>query len=86
MLLNILIVIVVIIVIYFVLNSDLLDKFLTKTENFVPYKRNPYGYWRTGADPLNYYQMNAYRKPYRYPYTYHTSFPYPYETNYPLFL
>lgn len=53
-------------------------------ENFVPYKRKPYNYWSTGADPLNYYRLPAYRKPYRYPYKYHTSYPYDYNTYYPL--
>ena len=86
MLLTVITVIVIIIVIYFVLNSTLLEDLLKKVEGFVPYKRNPYGYWRTGADPLNYYQMTAYRKPYRYPYQYHTSYPYSYRTYYPLFL
>ena len=86
MLTTIIIVIIVIIVLYYLLNSKILENILARVETFVPYKRNPYGYWRTGADPLNYYKMTAYRKPYRYPYKYHTSYPYSYQTYYPVFL
>ena len=51
MLTTIIIVIIVIIVLYYLLNSKILENILAKVETFVPYKRNPYGYWRTGADP-----------------------------------
>lgn len=52
-------------------------------ENFVPYKRKPFNIWETGSTPLNYYTLPAYKKPYRYPFKYHTTYPYSYLRYYP---
>ena len=49
-------------------------------ENFETYFYDPYGYGSTGADPLTFYKYPIYRKPYRYPFKYYSSFPYPYLT------
>lgn len=52
-------------------------------ENFETYYYDPFNYGTTGADPLSFYKYPIYRKPYRYPYKYYSSFPYPYLTYYP---
>lgn len=62
-------------------------------ENFVTYKRwgfnlsDPskkiYTNWDTGSSPLNYYTLPIYKKPYRYPFMYHTSYPISTMRNYP---
>jgi len=58
--------------------------YLKLVEPFVPYKRLPLNYWTTGADPLNYYILPSYNKPYRYPFKYYTSYPYSYRRYYPV--
>jgi len=55
-------------------------------ETFVPYKKKPFNEWDTGSDPLNYYTLPIYNKPYRYPFKYHTTYPYSYLRNYPTHL
>ena len=52
-------------------------------ENFETYFYDPFNYGSTGSDPLSFYKYPIYRKPYRYPYKYYSSFPYPYLTYYP---
>ena len=54
-----------------------------KYEHFVPYYQQKTNRWSTGADPLSYYEYNIYRKPYRHPFKYQTSYPYPYRKSYP---
>ena len=46
-------------------------------EAFQDYKLLPYGEVYSGNDPLYFYNYNRYRKPYRWPYQYHSSYPYP---------
>ena len=45
-------------------------------EQFQNYVLQPYGYVKTGADPLYFYNRNIYRKPYRWPFKFHSSYPY----------
>ncbi len=52
-------------------------------ENYETYFYDPFNYGTTGSDPLSFYKYPIYRKPYRYPYQYYSSFPYPYLTYYP---
>ncbi len=59
-------------------------------ENFVTYRRwgingskKMYPEWDTGSSPLNYYTLPIYKKPYRYPYVYHSSYPIAGMRNYP---
>ena len=49
---------------------------LTYTECFQNYKLSPYGEVYTGNDPLYFYKYNRYRKPYRWPFRYLSSYPY----------
>ena len=77
-----LLVIIVVVVGYLVLQKD---KWL-KMETFVPYKKKQFNEWDTGSDPLNYYTLPIYNKPYRYPFKYHTTYPYSYLRNYPTHL
>ena len=46
-------------------------------EAFQDYKLFPYGEVYSGSDPLYFYKYNRYRKPYRWPYRYYSSYPYP---------
>lgn len=47
------------------------------SEYFQDYKMCPYGEVYSGNDPLYFYNYNRYRKPYRWPYKYYSSYPYP---------
>jgi len=47
------------------------------SEFFQDYKMCPYGEVYSGNDPLYFYNYNRYRKPYRWPYKYYSSYPYP---------
>ncbi len=47
-------------------------------ENFQTYFYDPFNYGTTGADPLTFYKYPVYRKPYRYPFQFYSSYPYPY--------
>ena len=49
----------------------------SSSEYFQDYKMCPYGEVYSGNDPLYFYNYNRYRKPYRWPYKYHSSYPYP---------
>ena len=46
-------------------------------EGFETYKRNPYGYYESGASHLNFYEFPTYRKPYMYPQQFFKSYPVP---------
>lgn len=46
-------------------------------EGWEDYRRPPYGYVSTGADPIYYYRRDRYRKPYRWPFRFSQSYPYP---------
>lgn len=48
-----------------------------KSELFQDYKLFPYGEVYSGNDPLYFYNYNRYRKPYRWPFKYYSSYPYP---------
>lgn len=52
-------------------------------EGWQSYSIPPYNYVKTGADPLYVYQRNRYRKPYRYPFKFISSYPYPHQTHLP---
>ena len=78
-LVTLLLVIIVGVVGYLVLQKGVM-------ETFVPYKKKPFNEWDTGSDPLNYYTLPIYNKPYRYPFKYHTTYPYSYLRNYPTYL
>jgi len=45
-------------------------------ETFQNYVLQPYGYVKTGADPMYFYNRNRYRKPYRWPFKFYSSYPY----------
>jgi len=45
-------------------------------EGFQSYSLNPYGYVYTGNDPLYFYNLDRYRKPYRWPFKFYQSYPY----------
>ncbi len=47
------------------------------SEPFQDYKLCPYGEVLSGNDPLYFYNYDRYRKPYRWPFKYHSSYPYP---------
>ena len=48
---------------------------MSKKEAFTTYTQNPFKYQKIGTSPLNYYPKPRYRLPYRYPYTFHSSYP-----------
>ena len=37
-------------------------------ENWEVYKQLPYGFIKTGSEPMNYYIRRRFRKPYRFPF------------------
>ena len=45
-------------------------------ETWQDYSILPYKYVKSGADPLYFYAYNRYRKPYRWPFKYFSSYPY----------
>jgi hypothetical protein len=47
------------------------------SESFQDYQLYPYGEVYSGNDPLYFYNYNRYRKPYRWPFKYYSSYPYP---------
>tara|TARA_B110000037_G_C17060376_1_gene481631 strand:+ start:179 stop:427 length:249 start_codon:yes stop_codon:yes gene_type:complete len=53
------------------------------TENFETYFYDPFNYGSTGSDPLSFYKYPIYRKPYRYPFQFESSYPSPYLSYYP---
>jgi uncharacterized protein YxeA len=52
-------------------------------ENFTTYNIEPYNFKTTGADPLVFYNYPRYKKPYRYPFKFYSSYPIPYYRNFP---
>jgi hypothetical protein len=48
---------------------------MSKKEAFTTYTQYPFKYQKIGTSPLNYYPKPRYRLPYRYPYTFHSSYP-----------
>ena len=48
--------------------------YIEKWQNYV---LQPYGYVRSGNDPLYFYRKDRYRKPYRWPFQFYKSYPYP---------
>ena len=52
-------------------------------EDFSTYNIEPYNYKTTGADPLVFYNYPRYRKPYRYPFKFYSSYPIPYYRHFP---
>ena len=59
-------------IIFFVIFGGLL--FGVNNEYFQDYMMYPYGEVYSGSDPLYFYNYNRYRKPYRYPLTYYSSY------------
>lgn len=51
-------------------------------EGWDVYQSNPYGNADTGSSPLTFYERNSYRKPFRWPFTFESSFPYKHQSNY----
>ena len=48
-------------------------------EGWESYRIPPYNYVTTGADPIYYYRRDRYRKPYRWPFNFSSSYPYPHQ-------
>lgn len=46
-------------------------------ENWQDYSLCPFGDVYSGSDPLYFYNYDKYRKPYRWPFRYYSSYPYP---------
>jgi hypothetical protein len=57
--------------------SCIYTSYVVYNEKFQDYKLYPYGEVYSGSDPLYFYKYNRYRKPYRWPYRYYSSYPYP---------
>lgn len=68
------------IIIVAILGTILIEKRITKIENWTMYRQLPYGHIKTGSKPLNFYRMDRYRKPYRYPVTFDQSYPTPHKS------
>ena len=45
-------------------------------ENWVDYTLFPYGYVKSGSDPVNYYRRDRYRQPYRNGFKFIQSYPF----------
>lgn len=56
----------------------------TMREKWQNYMDLPFDFLDTGSNPLNFYQKNKYRKPYRWPYKFKQSYPLPSMQAYPL--
>lgn len=50
-------------------------------EHWQNYIQKPYNYMKSGSEPMNMYRYDRYRKPYRYPFKFHSSYPYPHLTH-----
>ena len=44
-------------------------------ENFQMYTQKPFNYKLTGHDPLHFYRRDRYKKPFRHPYKFASSYP-----------
>ena len=47
----------------------------TQKERFTMYIKTPFDYQAIGTSPLNYYMKPLYRKPYRFPYQFKSTYP-----------
>ncbi len=43
-------------------------------ENWTVYQQKPYNYYLSGSSPLGFYRRDRYRKPYRYPFKFNSSY------------
>lgn len=50
---------------------------INRKEQFQTYILKPFNYVKTGAEPIYFYKRNRYRKPYRWPFKFYSSYPYP---------
>ena len=66
-----------VIFIVFVVVLSFITNYIVYNESFKDYKILPYGEVYSGNDPLYFYRYDRYRKPYNWPYLYHSSYPYP---------
>jgi hypothetical protein len=46
-------------------------------ESFVDYTQEPYGYMKSGSEPLYFYRKDRYRRPYNDGFRFYKSYPYP---------
>mgnify|MGYP004355342483 CR=1 FL=1 len=51
-------------------------------EDFTEYVKNPFGYRSIGTSPIVMYYKPLYRKPYRYPYAFRSTYPIDYMSYY----
>ena len=49
--------------------------FMSKKEDFTMYLQKPFDYQKIGTTTLSYYPKPRYRLPYRYPFTFYSSYP-----------
>ena len=75
--------IVTLLLLIIILGCICAEKKLKKVENWEMYRQKPYGYVKTGSDPLTFYERPRYRKPYRYPFTFDQEFPTPHKSHLP---
>ena len=73
--------IVTLLLLVIILGCICAEKKLKKVENWEMYRQKPYGYVKTGSDPLTFYERPRYRKPYRYPFTFDQEFPTPHKSH-----
>jgi hypothetical protein len=65
-----------------IIGTMLLERKINSVENYEMYRQKPLGYVRTGSEPLSFYEMSRYRKPYRYPVTFDQSYPTPHKSHF----
>lgn len=73
---------IILILLTVLLISIILKKYMK--EDFVAYQSNPntiYQKWRTGSQPLSFYNYPIYRKPYRNGFVFDQSYPFPYKNS-----
>ena len=58
------IILFIVVVFVFLVDCNHLE---SKVEGWSNYQQEPLGNWYTGFDPLKFYNVPRYRKPYRYP-------------------
>ena len=75
--------IVTLLLLVIILGCICAEKKLKKVENWEMYRQKPYGYVKTGSDPLTFYERPRYRKPYRYPFTFDQEYPTPHKSHLP---
>ena len=69
--------------IYFIIFIIFITIFLLSLnikENWTTYEQQPYDYYLTGSSPLGFYRRDRYRKPYRYPFKFNTTYPIKYSS------